>query len=236
MWYWFFKFVVIGPAAVAVLGPRWLGRENLPRTGAFVLAANHQTMLDSPFVSLGVPRKVIFVAKLKYYQGSGLKGRALGWFLTAIGQTPIDPASADTAAPALQTARRLLRGGGVWAVYPEGTRSPDGYLHRGRTGALRVALPLGVPVIPVAVCGTLAPRPRWKRSWARERITVTYGTPLDLSPWAHRAEDPQAWREATDALMTRLSQMTGKDYVDTYAVRAADTAGAARDPEPPDSA
>lgn len=126
VWYWFFKFVGIGPAAIAVLGPVWHGRENLPRTGPFVIAANHQTMLDSPFVSLGVPRKVIFVAKLKYYQGRGLKGRLLAWFLTAIGQTPIDPATADSAAPALDTARDLLRGGGVWAVYPEGTRSPDG--------------------------------------------------------------------------------------------------------------
>ena len=229
MWYWFFKFVAIGPAAVAVLGPRWLGRENLPRTGAFVLAANHQTMLDSPFVSLGVPRKVIFVAKLKYYQGRGLKGRTLAWFLTAIGQTPIDPDSAHTAAPALDTARELLRDGGVWAVYPEGTRSPDGHLHRGRTGAMRVALPLGVPVIPVAVSGTVSPCPRWKRSWSRERITVSYGTPLDLSAWAGRRSDPAAWREATDALMARLAQMTGKAYLDTYAVRPADAAGADRD-------
>ncbi len=219
VWYWFFKFVGIGPAAIAVLGPRWHGRQNLPRTGAFVIAANHQTMLDSPFVSLGVPRKVIFVAKLKYYQGRGAKGRLLAWFLTAIGQTPIDPASADSAAPALDTARNLLRGGGVWAVYPEGTRSPDGNLHRGHTGAMRVALPLGVPVIPTAVSGTVSPRPRWSRAWRHDRITVTYGPPLDLSAWAGRREEPAAWREATDALMARLGEMTGKDYVDTYAVR-----------------
>lgn len=224
VWYWFFKFVGIGPAAIAVLGPVWHGRENLPRTGPFVIAANHQTMLDSPFVSLGVPRKVIFVAKLKYYQGRGLKGRLLAWFLTAIGQTPIDPASADSAAPALDTARDLLRGGGVWAVYPEGTRSPDGTLHRGHTGAMRVALPLDVPVIPTAVSGTVSPRPRWSRGWRRDRITVTYGPPLDLSPWADRREDPAAWREATDALMARLGEMTGRDYVDTYAVRERTTA------------
>lgn len=226
MWYWVFKFAIIGPAALAALRPKWNGRENLPREGAFVLAANHLTMLDPPFVSLGVPRKVIFVAKRKYYEATGIKGRALSWFLTAIGQEPIDPESGHSAAPALATARRLLRAGGVWAVFPEGTRSPDGRLHRGHTGAVRVALPLGVPVIPTAVVGTTHPRWRFSRAAGRRRITVTYGAPLDLSPWADRVDDPAAWREATDVLMLRLAELTGQEYVDTYAVRPGRTSTA----------
>lgn len=219
MWYWFFKFVVIGPAALLVLRPRWEGRGNLPRSGPCVLAANHRTMLDPAFVSLGVPRKVIFVAKRKYYRQPGLRGRAMGWFLKAIGQTPIDPESAAAAAPALETARRLLVGGGVWAVFPEGTRSPDGRLHRGHTGAMRVALPLGVPVIPVGVIGTTAPQPRWLRLRGRQRLTVRYGEPLDLSPWAGRGDDPEAWREATDALMRAIAALSGQELSQEYARR-----------------
>jgi 1-acyl-sn-glycerol-3-phosphate acyltransferase len=221
VWYWVFKFAVIGPAAIAVLRPRWIGREHLPRTGPFVLAANHLSLIDPAFVGLGVPRKVIFIAKRKYYEGSGLKGRFTRWFLDAIGQSPIDPASAHTAAPALDASRRLLAGGGVWAVFPEGTRSPDGRLHRGRTGLMRVALPLGIPVIPVAVTGTTNPRRQFSRKPGTARVTVTYGPPLDLRPWAGRGDDPQAWREATDALMARLAQMTGQEYLDEYAVRPA---------------
>ena len=217
MSYWIFKFVLIGPGAVAIFRPRWRGRENLPRTGGFVLAPNHLTMLDPAFVSMGVPRKVIFVAKRKYYQGGGPKGRLMAWFLDAIGQTPIDVESASSAAPALETARRLLVGGGVWAAFPEGTRSRDGKLHRGRTGVMRVALPLGVPVIPVAVSGTPHPKVLWSRDRSRRRIRVTYGPPLDVTPWAGRTDDPTAWREATDALMAALQRMTGQEYVDAYA-------------------
>lgn len=219
MWYWFFKFVGIGPAAIAIFRPRWSGRENLPRHGAFVLAVNHLGMLDPAFVSLGVPRKVIFIAKRKYYEGSGLAGRLTGWFLTAIGQTPVDPASADTAAPALEAARELLTGGGVWAVFPEGTRSPDGRLYRGRTGLMRVVLPLDVPVIPVAVTRTTNPRRRFSRKPGTQRISITYGEPFDLSAWSERSQDPQAWREATDALLAHLQSMTGQEYVDEFAER-----------------
>lgn len=219
MWYWVFKFVVIGPLVLAIFGPRWRGRENLPRSGAFALAVNHITRLDPPMVSLGVPRKVVFIAKRKYYEVPGVTGRALAWFLRAIGQTPIDVRSGQAAAPALEAARHLLADGGVWAVFPEGTRSPDGRLYRGRTGLMRVALPLGIPVIPVAVTGTRNPRRRFVRRPGTERITVTYGTPMDLSRWAGRGEDPQAWREATDELMAALARMTGQEYVDRYAQR-----------------
>ncbi len=216
MWYWFFKFVVIGPAALALVGPRWIGRENLPRSGPFVLAGNHMTMLDPGFVSLGVPRKVIFVAKAKYYRGTSPTARLRAWFLRAIGQTPINPADADSAAPALDTARGLLRAGGVWAVFPEGTRSPDETVYRGHTGVMRVALPLGVPVIPVGVSGTRAVRPPWRGGTRRGVVTISYGEPLDLTPWLARADDPQAWREATDALMLRIAHLAGHDYRDHY--------------------
>lgn len=221
VWYWVFKFLVIGPAAIAVHRPLWRGRENLPRSGAFILAANHLAGNDPGYVSLGVPRKVVFVAKRKYYELPGLRGRITAWFLRAIGQNQVDPTSATTAAPALEAARQLLEAGGVWAVFPEGTRSPDGRLYRGRTGLMRVALATGVPVLPVSITGTRHPRRRFSRAPGTERITVTYGPPMDLSRWAGRGVDPVAWREATDALMGQLARMTGQEYVDAYAVRPA---------------
>lgn len=221
MWYWVFKFVLLGPVARWYLRLRWEGRENLPRSGAFVVAPNHLTMVDPVGISMGVPRKVIFIAKTKYYTGRSAGARALAWFLRAIGQVPVDVSGASAAEPALVTARALLEAGGVWAIFPEGTRSPDGRLYRGRTGIMRVALPMGVPVVPVGVRGTrevvLPGRPGWRRLRGRARVTITYGAPLDLSPWRGREEDPQAWREATDALMERIAALSGQERVFRYA-------------------
>ena len=122
MWYWFLKFAFVGPALLLGYAPRWRGREHLPRSGAFVLAANHTSVIETAIVPFAVRRRVTFVAKSKYYRGTGAKGRLLAWFLKAIGQVPIDPASAASAEPALDAARRILVDGGVWGIFPEGTR------------------------------------------------------------------------------------------------------------------
>ena len=183
VWYWFFKFVVVAPIARWYVRPRWSGRENLPRTGAFLLAGNHMTMIDPVVISLGVPRRVIFIAKQKYYSGTSLRRRALAWFLRAVGQVPIDPASAAAASPGLDAAGRIIQDGGVVALFPEGTRSPDGRLYRGRRG----------------------------------RVAITYDAPFDLSRWADRPDDPAAWREATDALMARIAELSGQEYCNRYA-------------------
>ena len=216
MWYWVFKYVLLGPVARWYLRLHWVGRENLPRTGPFILAANHMTMLDPVGISMGVPRKVIFLAKTKYYSGTSRKRRTLAWFLRAIGQVPIDPASADAAGPGLGTARRILVDGGVIALFPEGTRSPDGRLYRGRTGVMRLALPMNVPVIPVGVVGTREVRLPGKGGARRGRVTITYAPPFDLSPWQTRTDDPSAWREATDALMHRIGELSGQAYTGRY--------------------
>lgn len=217
MWYWFFKFVVVAPIARWYVRPQWSGRENLPTTGAFLLAGNHVTMIDPVVISLGVPRRVLFIAKQKYYSGRSLRRRALAWFLRAVGQVPIDPASAATASPGLETAGRALQDGGVVALFPEGTRSPDGRLYRGRTGVMRLALPLGIPVIPVAVRGTREVRLPGTPHPRRGRVSITYDAPFDLSRWAGREDDPVAWREATDALMARIGELSGQEPAGRYA-------------------
>ncbi|MEI2775443.1 MAG: lysophospholipid acyltransferase family protein [Tetrasphaera sp.] len=216
MWYWFFKFVALGPIARWYLRLRWIGRENLPRRGPFVVASNHLTYLDPVGISVGVPHKVIYVAKQKYFGGTGFAGRALSWFLTAIGQVPIDTRSKDTADPAMDTARRILADGGVVAIFPEGTRSPDGKLYRGRTGAARLTLPTRVPLIPAGVIGTREVRLPLQSNPRRGRVTVSYGRPLDLSPWYGREDDPQAWREVTDLLMTQIAALSGQERDDRY--------------------
>ncbi|EWT00660.1 acyl-phosphate glycerol 3-phosphate acyltransferase [Intrasporangium oryzae NRRL B-24470] len=216
MWYWVFKYVLLGPVARWYLRLRWVGRENLPRTGPFIVAANHMTMLDPVGISMGVPRRVTFLAKTKYYAGRSPKRRALAWFLRAIGQAPIDPASADAAGPGLDAARAILSAGGVVALFPEGTRSPDGRLYRGHTGVMRLALPLGVPVIPVGVVGTREVRLPGQPGPRRGRVTITYAPPLDVSTWQDRRDDPAAWREATDTLMRRIGGLSGQEYADRY--------------------
>ena len=217
VWYWVFKYVLIGPLARWYLRPRWLGREHLPGSGPVLLASNHMTMLDPVVISLGVPRRVTFIAKSKYYSGTSPRRRMLAWFLRAIGQVAIDPESAQTAQTGLETARRILSEGGVVALFPEGTRSPDGRLYRGRTGIMRLALPQGIPVIPVAVRGTREVQLPGTGKPRRGRVSVTYGPPVDLSPWLDRHDDPAAWREATDALMARIAESSGQEYAGRYA-------------------
>jgi 1-acyl-sn-glycerol-3-phosphate acyltransferase len=216
VWYWVFKYVVIGPIARWYLRLHWEGREHLPRTGPFILAGNHMTMLDPVGIALGVRRRVTYVAKTKYYSGTSLRRRALAWFLRAVGQVPIDPANADAASPGLGTARGVLAAGGVMALFPEGTRSPDGRLYRGHTGVMRLALPMNVAVIPTGVVGTRGVRLPGQGRPRRGRVTITYAAPLDLSPWAGRRDDPAAWREATDALMHRIAELSGQEYVGRY--------------------
>lgn len=216
VWYWVFKYVLIGPLARWYLRLRWDGREHLPPSGPYILAGNHVTMLDPVGMAVGVPRRVTFVAKTKYYSGTSLKRRALAWFLRAVGQVPINPANAAAANPGLETARDILRSGGVMGMFPEGTRSPDGRLYRGHTGIMRLALPMGVPVIPVGVRGTRGVRLPGQTGARRGRVTITYAAPLDLSRWSHRRDDPEAWREATDALMRRIAELSGQEYLDRY--------------------
>jgi 1-acyl-sn-glycerol-3-phosphate acyltransferase len=216
VWYWFFKYVVIGPIARWYLRLRWDGREHLPGSGPYILAGNHVTILDPVGIALGVPRRVTYVAKTKYYSGTSAKRRALAWFLRAVGQVPINPAGADAAGPGLEAARGVLAEGGVMALFPEGTRSPDGRLYRGHTGVMRLALPMGVPVIPVGVKGTRGVRLPGQGSPRRGHVIVTYAAPLDLSPWQDRRDDPAAWREATDALMHRIGELSGQEYTGRY--------------------
>lgn len=194
--------------------PGIVGLEHIPRTGPAILAGNHLSVADSFFLILLVPRRVTFDAKSEYFTGRGFKGAFKRWFFTAAGQIPIDREGADASASALAAARRILRDGGIWAIYPEGTRSPDGRLHRGKAGVARVALSESVPVIPVVVHGTDAINPIGTRVWRPGRVRITVGLPVDV---CGRGVTRDAARALTDEIMREIRRHSGQDYVDEYA-------------------
>jgi 1-acyl-sn-glycerol-3-phosphate acyltransferase len=154
MWYWLFKYIFMGPLLTLLGRPKVEGLEYVPDSGAVILASNHLAVADSFYLPLVVKRRITFLAKSEYFTGTGIKGWFQRWFYTAAGQVPIDRTDADSAQAALGTAARILNEGKLLGMYPEGTRSPDGRLYKGKTGLARVALDTGVKVIPVAMIGT----------------------------------------------------------------------------------
>lgn len=214
--YWVLKWLLLGPLVWIVTRPAVRGR--LPRRGPLIVASNHLTEIDSLVLGAVLSRRLTFVAKSEYFSRGGMRGRFYGLVCRATGQIPIERGGAGRGDPGLEAARKILDSGMVWAIYPEGTRSPDGRLHRGRTGVMRVALSRPhVPVVPVGIRGTTEidqPRQRFWRPAGRVRVAI--GTPLDLSRWAGRGEDPAAWREATDELMREIQALSAQDYVDRY--------------------
>jgi 1-acyl-sn-glycerol-3-phosphate acyltransferase len=165
-----------------------------------------------------VPRKVTFLAKTEYFTTPGIKGRLSRMFFAGVGQVPIDRADADAANAALLTGARLLREGNLLGIYPEGTRSPDGRLYRGKTGVARLALATGVTVIPVVMVNTALIQPTGRRlPKFRPRPGVRFGTPLDFTRYEGLAGDRLVERSMTDEIMYALMQMSGQEYVDLYA-------------------
>jgi 1-acyl-sn-glycerol-3-phosphate acyltransferase len=189
-----------------------LGRENIPRRGPVIVAANHLAVLDSFYLSLAARRQITFLAKREYFDKVGIAGGLQRWFFSALGQIPVDRRGGSTASPAIEAATQILERGGVWGIHPEGTRSPDGRLYRGRTGAVRVAIDTGVPLVPVAITGT---RPDRAIRWWRRRVVIEILDPLDLTPF--RDSGAAGVRAATDALMRAIGDRTGQQYVDAYA-------------------
>ena len=169
---------------------------------------------------LVVPRRVTFLAKAEYFTGKGLKGRLVALFFKAIGQVPVDRSGGRASEAALETGLRLLSEGKLLGIYPEGTRSPDGRLYRGRTGVARMALDAGVPVIPVAMIDTEKIQPPGKALPKVMRVGIRFGAPLDFSRYAGMAGDRFILRSITDEIMYALMDLGGQEYVDMYASRA----------------
>jgi 1-acyl-sn-glycerol-3-phosphate acyltransferase len=217
MWYWLFKYIFMGPLLSLLGRPKVEGLDYVPRSGPMILASNHLAVADSFYLPLVVSRRITFLAKAEYFTGTGLKGWFQRWFYTAAGQVPIDRTDADSAQSALTTAERILSEGKLLGMYPEGTRSPDGRLYKGKTGLARLALETGVPVIPVAMIGTDVVNPPGSKMWRFGRVQVKVGKPMDFSRFEGLAGNRFIERAVIDEVMYELMRLGGQEYVDLYA-------------------
>lgn len=213
LFYWFLKFVAIGPAVHAIFRPRAEGMEHVPASGSAILASNHLSAADWIFMPLQLKRRVTFLAKAEYFTGTGVKGFLQRAFFTGAGQVPIDRSSASAAENAIQTGIRILNEGKVLGIYPEGTRSPDGRLFRGKTGVARMALETGAPVIPVAMIYSKKKLPFGRKI---TRVHVRLGKPLDFSRYEGLSGDRFVERSITDEILYEIMSMSGQEYVDVY--------------------
>ena len=217
MWFWFYKYILMGPLLTLLGRPKVQGLEYVPDSGAVILASNHLAVADSFYLPLVVKRRITFLAKAEYFTGTGLKGKLTKFFYTSTNQVPIDRTDADSAQAALTTAQRILGEGKLLGMYPEGTRSPDGRLYKGKTGLARVALESGIPVIPVAMVGTDVVNPPGSRMWHFGRVEVRFGKPMDFSRFEGLAGNRFIERAVIDEVMYELMQLSGQEYVDLYA-------------------
>ncbi len=231
MFYWFLKWIALGPLLRVVFRPRVSGAENVPDEGPAILASNHLSYADWLFMPLTLARRVTFVAKAEYFNTPGIKGWFQKRFFSGAGQVPIDRSGASAAEGALTAAKRVLDDGELFGIYPEGTRSHDGKLYRGKTGVARLALETGVPVIPVAVVGTDVVAPPGKKFGSFTRPMVRFGKPLDFSRYEGMENDRYILRSITDEIMYEIMRLSGQEYVDIYASVAKDEAKKARPEE-----
>ena len=217
MFYWLMKYVVIGPVVKAIFRPWIVGRSNVPRNGGAILASNHLSVSDSVFLPLLIDRPMSFLAKSDYFTGRGIKGRATKFFMKATGQIPIDRSGGKASEASLNTGLQVLGRGDLLGIYPEGTRSPDGKLYRGRTGLARMALEAKVPVIPVIMVDTDTAMPIGRSIPRVVRVGIVIGEPLDFSRYAGMENDRYILRSVTDEIMVALQRLGEQRYDDVYA-------------------
>ncbi|GAA1179749.1 hypothetical protein GCM10009584_22110 [Ornithinimicrobium humiphilum] len=217
MIYWFLKHFVVGPPVRLLFRPWIEGKENIPAEGPAILASNHLSFSDSIFLPLMVDRRVTFPAKQEYFTGTGVKGWATRTFMQVTGQIPIDRSGGQASLAALEKGLEVLERGELFGIYPEGTRSPDGRLYRGKTGMARLALAADVPIIPCAMIGTDKAQPTGQKIPNIVQVGMRIGRPIHHPELAGRTEDREALRLVTDEVMRELERLSGQEYVDEYA-------------------
>lgn len=217
MWYFLLKNIVLGPLLKVLFRPWVRGSEKIPTDGAAILASNHLSFSDSIFLPLMLRRPVVFLAKSEYFTGKGIKGTLSRWFFKGTGQLPIDRSGGKASEAALNTGLGVLGQGQLLGIYPEGTRSPDGRLFRGRTGIARMVLEAKVPVFPVAMIDTEKVQPIGRRLPRIRRIGVVVGEPLDFSRFTGMEGDRLVLRAVTDEILYELMKLSGQEYNDVYA-------------------
>ena len=207
---------IVPPLAKAIWRPHVEGLDNVPPTGPVLIASNHLSFVDSVVIPIVAPRKVVFLAKAEYFTGTGVKGRLSKAWFEGLGMVPVDRTDTKAALDSLDIALEVLGRGEAFGIYPEGTRSRDGLLYRGRTGVAHLALTAGVPVVPVGLHGTENLQPVGA-SWPRlAKVTVKFGEPLDFTARYDGVPLGRARREATDEIMTAIQRLSGQTTAERY--------------------
>ena len=217
MTYLILKNLVLGPIMHVLFRPWIRGGENIPKRGGAILASNHLSFVDSIFLPLKVRRPVTFLAKSDYFTGKGFKGALIRWFFKATGQLPIDRSGGKASEDSLNTGLGVLERELLLGIYPEGTRSPDTKLYRGRTGIARRALEAKGPVLPVAMIDTEKVQPLGQKYPKIHRVGVRVGKPLDFSRFAGMEGERAVLRAVTDQIIYEIKQLSNQEYKDVYA-------------------
>ncbi|MBB4071314.1 1-acyl-sn-glycerol-3-phosphate acyltransferase [Leucobacter sp. OH2974_COT-288] len=217
MLYWILKHIVLGPLLKTIYRPWVEGAENIPAQGPVIIVGNHLSVIDSFFLPLMIDRRVYFLAKSDYFTGKGLKGAFVRNFMLGVGQLPIDRSGGKASEASLLAGLKVLGEGKVLGIYPEGTRSPDGKLYRGRTGIARLILESGAVVVPAIMVDTNKANPIGTRIPRLHRIGTIIGEPLDFSRFREMAADRFVLRSITDEIMFEIQKISQQQYVDNYA-------------------
>ncbi|SEO33319.1 lysophospholipid acyltransferase family protein [Actinacidiphila rubida] len=217
MFYGVLKYVFLGPLLRLLFRPRIEGMENIPETGAAIVAGNHLSFSDHFLMPAILPRRITFLAKAEYFTGPGLKGRLTAWFFRSVGQIPVDRSGGKASQGAIAAGLEVLSKGELLGIYPEGTRSHDGRLYRGRTGVAVMALRAGVPVVPCAMVGTFELQPPGRVVPRIGRVTIRFGQPMEFGRFAGMDDRREVVRAVTDEIMYEILGMSGQEYVDRYA-------------------
>lgn len=213
---------IVPPVARAVWRPTIEGIEHVPMSGPVLIASNHLSFADSVVIPIVAPRKVVFLAKAEYFTGPGIKGRMSKAWFEGLGMVPVDRSDTQAALKSLDIALEVLGRGDAFGVYPEGTRSRDGKLYRGRTGIAQLALTAGVPVVPVGLIGTESLQPVDGGLPKRTKVTVRFGKPLDFVGRFDGVAPGRARRQVTDEIMDAIHALTGQERVEAYNERPID--------------
>jgi 1-acyl-sn-glycerol-3-phosphate acyltransferase len=209
--------LTLAPALRAVYRPVVTGLDNVPGTGPVIVAANHVSFADEFFTPLAARRQIVYFAKAEYFTTPGVRGRAMAAFFNGMGHVPVERGDPRSAAAVIDVGVDVLRQGRALGIYPEGTRSPDGRLHRFRTGVARVALRSGAPVLPVGLVGTREVQAPGERLWHRGRVEVHFGELLHFADRADQERSARVLREVTETVREAVQQLSGQPYVDAFA-------------------
>lgn len=220
MFYYVLKYVILGPLLRLLFRPRIEGLEHIPEKGAAIVAGNHLSFSDHFLMPAIIRRRITFLAKAEYFTGPGLKGRLTAAFFRSAGQIPVDRSGKEAGQAAIREGLGVLNKGELLGIYPEGTRSHDGKLYKGKVGVAVMAIKAQVPVVPCAMVGTFEIQPPGKVVPRIKQVTIRFGEPLDFARYAGMENQKAAIRAVTDEIMYAILGLSGQEYVDEYAVKA----------------